>query len=143
MNPEIKPAIYHGISRVVDRRFVFGDEEREAFRMFMRMQEKLTGCQVVSYRWMSNHLHVLLEVPPMAAGGLSDEELLKRLPVLYSDAFVAGVAAELNAVRSEESGDFVDPAGREAAVEPIYERFTSRMHDLSQFMKGLLIRFTR
>jgi hypothetical protein len=34
-----KPAIYHCISRVVDRRFVFGDVEREHFRMFMRMQE--------------------------------------------------------------------------------------------------------
>jgi hypothetical protein len=34
-----KPVIYHCISRVVDRRFVFGDEEREYFRMFMRMQE--------------------------------------------------------------------------------------------------------
>ena len=34
-----KPAIYHCISRVVDRRFVFEDAEREHFRMFMRMQE--------------------------------------------------------------------------------------------------------
>ncbi|MEP2775663.1 MAG: hypothetical protein ABJZ54_12605 [Luteolibacter sp.] len=34
-----KPAIYHCISRVVDRRFVFGDEKREVFRMFMRMYE--------------------------------------------------------------------------------------------------------
>jgi hypothetical protein len=34
-----KPAIYHCISRVVDRRFVFEDLEREQFRMFMRMQE--------------------------------------------------------------------------------------------------------
>jgi len=31
-----KPAIYHCISRVVDRRFVFGDEEREQFRMCKR-----------------------------------------------------------------------------------------------------------
>jgi hypothetical protein len=30
-----KPAIYHCISRVVDRKFVFGDAEREQFRMFM------------------------------------------------------------------------------------------------------------
>ncbi len=30
-NSQGKPAIYHCISWVVDRRFVFGDEEREAF----------------------------------------------------------------------------------------------------------------
>ena len=34
-----KSAIYHRISRVVDRRFVFKDVEREHFRMFMRMRE--------------------------------------------------------------------------------------------------------
>ena len=67
-----KPAIYHCISRVVDRRFVFGDGEREAFRMFMRMQENFTGCRVLTYCVMSNHFHVLLEVPPAPEGGISD-----------------------------------------------------------------------
>jgi putative transposase len=41
-NKQGKPAIYHCISRVVDRQFVFGDEEREKFRIFMRMQENFT-----------------------------------------------------------------------------------------------------
>ncbi len=41
-----KPAIYHCISRVVDRRFVLGDEERGQFRKFMRMQENFSGCRV-------------------------------------------------------------------------------------------------
>ena len=48
-NSEEKPAIYHCVSRVVDRRFVFGTEEREAFRMFMRMYENFSGCRVLSY----------------------------------------------------------------------------------------------
>lgn len=38
-----KPVIYHCINRVVDRRFVLGDEEREHFRMLLRMQENFTG----------------------------------------------------------------------------------------------------
>ena len=67
-----KPVMYHCISRVVDRRFVFGDEERERFRMFMRMQENFSGCRVLSYCIMSNHFHLLLEVPPIAEGGISD-----------------------------------------------------------------------
>ncbi|MFK7852304.1 MAG: hypothetical protein AB8D78_15110, partial [Akkermansiaceae bacterium] len=46
---ELKPAIYHCMSRVVNRDFVFGDEEREAFRMFMRMYENFSGCRVLSY----------------------------------------------------------------------------------------------
>jgi REP element-mobilizing transposase RayT len=118
----------------VDRRFVFGDAEREAFRMFMRMQENFTGCRVLSYCVMSNHFHVLLEVPPVPEGGISEGLLLKRLGALYSEAFVDGVAKELEGARQE---------GDEAMVAEIHARFTYRMHDLSEFMKTLLQRFTR
>lgn len=79
----------------------------------------------------------------MAADGLSDEELLKRLSALYSEAFVADVAIELDNVRNEVNGKFAKPEGKEEARLAIHERFTVRMHNLSQFMKGLLIRFTR
>jgi len=129
-----KPAIYHCISRVVDRRFVFGDEEREKFRVFMRMQENFSGCRVLSYCIMSNHFHILLEVPPMPEGGISDEELLKRLSAIYTEAYVDGVAKELAEAYK---------AGLEERVAEIHARYTYRMHDLSEFMKTLLQRFTR
>ncbi len=129
-----KPAIYHCISRVVDRRFVLGNPEREHFRMFMRMQENFTGCRVLSYCIMSNHFHILLEVPPMPEGGISDGELLKRLSATNTEAFVAVVAKELREARSQ---------GREDRVAEIHSRFTYRMHSLSEFMKTLLQRFTR
>ena len=124
-----KPAIYHCISRVVDRRFVFDGDEREHFRMFMRMQENFSGCRVLSYCIMSNHFHILLEVPPMPVGGISDVELLKRLSGTNSEAFVTVVAKELAEARAAE---------RESWVEEIHARFTYRMHDLSEFMKTLL-----
>jgi putative transposase len=129
-----KPAIYHCISRVVDRRFVLGEAEREQFRMFMRMQENFSGCRVLSYCIMSNHFHILLDVPPMAIGGISSEVLLKRLSATNSEAFVAVVAKELAEARA---------AGRDEWVAEIHARFTYRMHDLSEFMKTLLQRFTR
>ncbi len=99
-----KPVIYHCISRVVDRRFVFEERECEAFRMYMRMYENFSGCRVLSYCVMSNHFHLLLEVPPMVDGGLSDEELLGRLGGLYSEVVVAGVAAELAEARKTSIG---------------------------------------
>ncbi len=129
-----KPAIYHCISRVVDRRFVFGDEEREYFRMFMRMQENFSGCRVLSYCVMSNHFHILLEVPPMPEGGISDEELLKRISAANAEALVAVVAKELADAHA---------AQRDEWVAEIHARFTYRMHSLSEFMKTLLQRFTR
>ena len=90
-----KPVLYHVISRVVDRRFVLGTEEKEKFRTLMRMQENFTGCRAISYCLMDNHFHLLLEVPPLAEAGLSDEELLKRLLATHTEAFVAVVAKEL------------------------------------------------
>ena len=158
-----KPVIYHCISRVVGRQFVLEVDEREHFRMLMRMCEKFTGCRVLSYCLMSNHFHLLLEVPPMAEGGISDRELLQRLGVFYSEAKVAEVAKEMEAaaavrVRGEFELPPVDEMGtpltaaremalakEEAArrVEEIRRRHTRRMHDLSEFMKSLLERFTK
>jgi REP element-mobilizing transposase RayT len=161
-----KPVIYHCISRVVGQQFVLEVDEREHFRMLMRMCEKFTGCRVLSYCLMSNHFHLLLEVPPMPEGGIPDEELLQRLGVFYSEAQVAEVARELEEAASltslTEPGDFelppVDEMGvpltgaqekaiakqlSECRVEEIRHRYTRRMHDLSEFMKSLLERFTK
>jgi REP element-mobilizing transposase RayT len=158
-----KPAIYHCISRVVDRGFVLEVDEREHFRMLMRMCEKFTGCRVLSYCLMSNHFHVLLEVPPMPEDGISDEELLRRLSVFYSEAKVAEISKEMaDAASVRTQGEFEFPpvdeegmpmtpdqelamAKRQAVrrLEEIRSRFTRRMHDLSEFMKSLLERFTK
>ena len=135
-----KPVFYHVISRVVERRFAFGPEEKEKFRALMRLQEKFTGCRVVSYCLMCNHFHLLLEVPPMADAGLSDQKLLKRLSAIYSEAFVAGVAKELADARTAV---YVEESGLEEALAAIHKRFTYRMQDLGEFMKGLLQRFTQ
>ena len=158
-----KPAIYHCISRVVDRRFVFEGEERERFRMLMRMCEKFTGCRVLSYCVMSNHFHLLLEVPPMPEGGIPDAELFERLGAFYSEAQVAEIAREMeDAVVVRTRGEFemlpVDETGTPlspaqeaemarqqagARLDEIRRRFTRRMHDLSEFMKSLMERFTK
>jgi REP element-mobilizing transposase RayT len=137
---EKKPVFYHCISRVVDRRFVLGAEEKERFRTLMRMQENFTGCRVVSYCLMDNHFHILLEVPPMTGGGISDELLLKRLAAIYGEAFVAGVAAELAEARQQVKNGL----GEESVlVARVHERFTYRMQNLGEFMKGLLQRYTQ
>jgi hypothetical protein len=90
---------------------------------------------------MCNHLHLLLEVTPPPKEGISDELLLKRLGALYSPAFVATVAKELAEARAVVAQGLAKDG--EAYVQRIHERFTYRMHDLSEFMKTLLQRFTR
>jgi hypothetical protein len=158
-----KPAIYHCISRVMGRDFVLEVNEREHFRMLMRMCEKFTGCRVLSYCLMSNHFHILLEVPPIPEGGISNEVLLERLGVFYSEVQVAEIAKEMeDATFVRPRGEFEMPpvdengapltsaqvlamAKQQAArrLEEIRSRYTRRMHDLSEFMKSLLERFTK
>jgi len=131
--------------------------------MLMRMCEKFTGCRVLSYCIMSNHFHILLEVPPMPEGGISDEELMRRLSVFYNEVQVAEIAKEMaDAATPRMRGEFemarVDGDGvpftmaqeralakKQAAQEvaKIRSRYTRRMHDLSEFMKSLLERFTK
>jgi hypothetical protein len=134
-----RPVIYHCVTRVVERRLAFGVDEKEQFRMFMRMYENFSGCRVLAYCLMCNHVHILLEVPPLKEGGLTDEELLKRLGAIYSAAIVAEVAKELAEAREKVAAGL----GNEVLVARIHERFTYRMHDLGEFMKTLLLRFSR
>lgn len=134
-----RPVIYHCIVRVVDRRFAFGKEEKEQFRTYMRMYENFSGCRVLSYCVMCNHVHLLLEVPPLQEGGLSDEALLKRLKAIYPKAYVATVAKEL----ADARGKIAAGLGGERLAAEVHARFSYRMHDLGEFMKVLLMRFSR
>jgi hypothetical protein len=124
---------------VVYLRFAFGFEEKERFRTLMRIMENFSGCRVLSYCLMCNHIHILVEVPPKPVDGISDGEFLKRLSVLYGEAFVADVAGQLDAARHEGGVE----GGNPERVAEIKERFDYRMHDLGEFLKGLMQRFTQ
>ena len=65
---------------------------------------------------------------------------MKRLLAIYNEAFVACVAKELVDARAAV---YVAESGLDEAVAAIHKRFTYRMHDLGEFMKGLLQRFTQ
>ena len=135
----VKPIIYHCVSRVVNRDFVFQSTEKEQLRMFMRMYEVFSGNRVLSYCFMSNHIHLLLEVTPAPPEGLSDQELLRRLRAIHMEAQVAAVAKELKEARKAVAEGVSD----ESRVACIHARFTYRMHDLSQFMKSFMQRYTQ
>ncbi len=134
-----RPSIYHCVTRVVGREFVFGAAEKEQFRTYLRMYENFSGCRVLAYCLMCNHVHILLEVPPMPEGGLTDSDLLKRLRAIYSEVEVGEVARELQEARKAIAEGRAD----EVLARRIHERFTYRMHDLGHTMKTLLGRYTR
>jgi hypothetical protein len=58
-----QPALYHCVSRVVDRRKVLGAEERTKFVEFMREYEAFCQVRVLTHCVMGNHFHILVEIP--------------------------------------------------------------------------------
>ena len=54
-DPKGKAAVYHCVSRVVDRRKVFEGAEKEQFVKLMRLYEAFSGVQVRNYCVMGNH----------------------------------------------------------------------------------------
>ena len=129
-----KPAIYHCISRVVNREKVLMSEEKEQFVHLMRLYERFCRVRVLSFVVMSNHFHILLEVPARPAERMTDEQLLQHLGRLYSGAQVKQIRWELEHYRE---------LGAEEAAEALRDRFLRRMYDLSAYMKIVKQRFTQ
>ena len=129
-----RAGIYHCVSRVVDRRYVLGKREKEQFVRMMRLYEEFCGVRVLTYCVMSNHFHILLEVPQRPEEGLAEKEFFRRLRLLYSELYVEEVEKLIRQRKRMKDQDGVDA---------IKERYLYRMWDLSQFMKVLKQRFTQ
>ncbi|WP_018970745.1 transposase, partial [Rubritalea marina] len=135
---ELRPAIYHCVSRVVDRQFLFGDREKSKFVEIMRLYEEFCGVRVLSFCIMSNHFHILVEVPPRPPEELSDAELVQRVRLVTPKQQADVIENTLQVLSSDRATE----KGRIAHKE-LRERFLSRMWDLSKFMKPLKQRFSR
>lgn len=116
---------------------MLGREEKDVFVCMMREYEAFCGVRVLSYCIMINHFHLLVEVPPKKKGeavNITDEDFLARLKPMYSKVYYRGIEQMLERFRAD---------GADAAALELKEKFTCRMHDLSEFMKGLKQRFTQ
>ena len=96
---------YHCVSRIVDKRFIFGDEEKEYFHRTMRALETAMGARVLTYCIMSNHFHLLLRVPGedeiVPAEEVSDAEVVRMVKALNGkEAAISLLKAELRDLES-------------------------------------------
>jgi len=133
---EGEPAIYHCVSRVVDRQKLLGAEEREQFVRYMRQYERFCMVRVLTHCVMGNHFHILVEIPeaPEDRGrSWSDEEFLRHISTRYRGGQLAAIAGELGDLRA---------CGDDAAAEAYRDKFFARMWDLPAFMHDLKMRFT-
>ncbi len=127
---------YHCVSRIVNREFVLGESEKEHLVRLMRRYEAFCGVRVVTYCVMSNHFHLLVEVPqrPAEAELPSDAQLVSLVRKAQDSYGSATLKQDLERLRSE---------GRHAAAEQLRERFFCRMWDVSWFLRLVKQRFTQ
>jgi|GEM_PF-2955850 len=97
-------SVITSLSRVVDRRFVLGDREKERFRKMMRSVDAFCGVQVVTYVIMSNHFHILVGTPEVVE--ITDEELYERIEAAYPRMWVQAQRQVIDEYRSQGCDDF-------------------------------------
>ena len=131
---EDKPAIYHCVSRIVWRELALGETEKEHFVRLLRKWEAFCKVRVLTFCVMTNHFHILVEVPERPPEDPGDEDLLAHLRLIYGRDKVAEIRAEIEHWREIELDE---------KAEEIRQRFLARMWDLSWFMRQLKQAYTK
>jgi putative transposase len=119
--------IYHCISRITHGEMRLDKREKEVLRKQMWQVADFCGVEILTYALMTNHFHLLVRVP--VAGELSDEELARRLEVLYG-----------NDLRAQTWAKWLREGG--AAGGAIRAKLLNRMQNVSAFLKELKQRFS-
>ena len=123
---------YHCMSRIIERRMILQEKEKEWLLTLMSNLAAFGGLQLVSFAIMTNHLHVLIHVPERQ--DVSDKELLKRLRLIYTGREVDMIDKQLQDCRLGKNDD---------GAEILKKRFTYRMYDISEFFKALKQQFSQ
>jgi REP element-mobilizing transposase RayT len=129
-------AVYHCLSRVVDRRFILHDTEKDHFLALLRECEAFCRVRVLTFAILSNHFHILVEVPPRPSPDAlpGPDIILQDLRRLSGHQFPEAVAQRFDELRA---------AGDHAGLATYLASFHARMWDLSAFMKLLKQRFSQ
>ena len=126
--------LYHVLSRVVDRRMVFGETEKAHFRGLLAAYAEFSGIEVVAWCLMGNHFHLLLRVPPKSGrenAEISDHEVVRRVGIIN------GRAAR------NHLDNLLAMCGCESSRRDLLAPYRRRMGDLGLMMKSLKQRFTQ
>jgi len=125
--------VYHCVSRIVDRRFIFGPDEKEFFLENVRCYERLCGVRLLTYCVMDNHFHLLVEVPRRPAVLPGEAELIQLLRESLGTAAAEKLAHQLERWREQNN---------ETAIHNELGRWHAQMWDLGRFMKMVKQRFS-
>jgi len=123
---------YHCMSRIIERRMILLDTEKDRLHKLMSNLAAFGGLKILSYCFLTNHFHVLIHVPERQ--DISDAELIRRLHYIHTDQEVGMIEKELEEYHRQN---------QEAAASWFKARFTYRMYDVSEFFKAMKQRFSQ
>ncbi len=126
-------AIYHCVSRTVNKEFLWDAQAQEIFRLQLRKVAAFCGVDILAYCIMSNHFHIMVRVVAERSTRLTDQQLLEKVTRLYTHPKdLPTVLMWRQALVSADQN--VRLSARKALL--------ARMDDLSNFMKLLKQRFS-
>lgn len=132
---QMQAARYHCHSRVVEKRFHFRDAEKTQFVKILREYEKSCGVRILTYCILSNHFHLLIEVPRRPEKLPEDSDLFEMNSGLTGGAGKAAQLFRETLLKHRARGES-EPA------ELLKAKWCRRMWDLGTFMKLLKQRFS-
>ena len=131
-------AVYHVMSRTVNGEHFFTDEDKGVFQRMLPKVAAFCGVKILTYCFMSNHFHLLVETPAMSPENLSDEELIQRYQTLQEDTQdmrESERAKRFAPLTTIQVRNFLGNNNEEA--ENMRRSLIRRMHDISTFLQTL------
>ncbi len=130
------PAVYHVTSRVIQKRRLLADGQREVWVGALHRAAEFGGVEVITYCVLETHFHILVRIDP-AARNCDDATLVRRYRALYGES-----RAQWSGLNADELAQTLE-RGEPEAAEELRERLRRRMGDISEFMRTLRQRYTR
>ncbi|MCC5805629.1 MAG: transposase [Opitutales bacterium] len=131
-----KIAVYHITARVVQRRRLLADVQREVWVRALHRAADFSGVEVITYCCLQNHFHILVRIDP-AVKRCDDAELVGRFRALYGSAKAMWCGLDAAGLAHALAHDPPE------AAERLRERLRARMGDVSEFMRTLRQRYTK
>ncbi len=155
-------AIYHCVSRVVDKRFIFGLDEKNQFLVFLRRYERFCRVRILGYCLMDNHFHLLVHVPGRPEARPSQENLMDHVRKTLGGTIASQYQSRLDfwqdQLTAAQTGEpaansvpceiFLGPGEdlathAQAQLEKVSQDIWQRMYDLSRFILSVKQRFSQ
>ena len=134
---------YHLVSRLAHQAFFLDDDEKTRAIELLRRVEGFSGVIVLAYAIMANHFHVFIYVPEREE--LADEDVLRRINVLYRGASLSRLLGEWRRLKDEEAVLLKRAHPTKKPVSRFSEyrnAFLRRMWNSSEFMRTFKQHFT-